>query len=110
MRDDQRNLRITLDMLRQYADATLVGEPIGDKLELWSEGGNAVMPNSKLSLHYADRFHNYSGVEHPELNQYLVTSSRLRVTNAGPDILVTMSARDYFAGRDPALEAVKFQR
>ncbi len=49
----------------------------------------------------------YSPVERPEFRQYLVTDTDLSVTNATPDILIRMSARDYFAGRDPALEAVK---
>lgn len=93
--------------LRQHADAILVGEPVGDELDFWAEGGNVVMPNSKLTLHYADRFHSYSPVERPELKQHLVTVSDLSIKNASPDIVVKMSARDYFAGRDPALEAVK---
>jgi hypothetical protein len=64
-------------------------------------------PNSKLSLHYADRLHSYSPLERREFRQYLVTDTDLSITNAMPDIPVRMSARDYFAGRDPALEAVK---
>jgi hypothetical protein len=93
--------------LRQNVNAILVGEPIGDVLEIWSEGGNLLTPNSRLSLHYADRLHSYSPLERPEFKQYLVTDTDLSITNAMPDILVRMSARDYFAGRDPALEAVK---
>jgi hypothetical protein len=93
--------------LRQYANAILVGEPIGDVLEIWSEGGNLLTPNSRLSLHYADRLHSYSPLERPEFRQYLVTDTDLSVSNSMPDILVRMSARDYFAGRDPALEAAR---
>lgn len=93
--------------LRQYANAILVGEPIGDVLEIWSEGGNLLTPNSRLSLHYADRLHSYSPAERPEFKQYLVTDTDLSITNAMPDILVRVSARDYFSGRDPALDAVK---
>jgi hypothetical protein len=92
--------------LRQYANAILVGEPAGDELDFWSEGGNAVAPNSKLSFHYADRFHSMSPVERPELKEYLVTSSDLSVKNPKPDILVNMTVRDYLLGRDPALEAI----
>ena len=92
--------------LRQYANAILVGEPIGDGLEIWSEGGNLLTPNSRLSLHYADRLHSYSPLERPEFRRYLVADTDLSVTNAMPDIPVSMSAREYFAGRDPALEAI----
>lgn len=93
--------------LRQFADAILVGEPIGDILEIWSEGGNLLTPNSKLSLHFADRLHSYSNLVRPEFDQYLVKDTDLSITNPGLDILVKMTARDYFAGRDPALDWVK---
>lgn len=96
--------------LRQLVNAVLVGEPVGDVLEIWSEGGNTLTPNSKLSLHYADRLHSYSPVDRPEFREYLVTDTDLSVSNAMPDILVKMSARDYFAGRDPALEATRTSR
>jgi len=91
--------------LRQEAHAILVGEPVGDEMDFWSEGGNVLTPNSRLSLHYADRFHSMSAVERPEFKQYLVTDTDLSVASAEPDIFVKMSARDYFAGRDAALEA-----
>lgn len=93
--------------LRQFADAILVGEPIGDILEIWSEGGNLLTPNSKLSLHFADRLHSYSNLVRPEFDQYLVRDTDLSITNPGPDVLVKMTARDYFAGRDPALAWVQ---
>ena len=89
--------------LRQFADAILVGEPFGDVLDFWSEGGNLLMPNSRLSLHFADRLHSYSPLVRPQFDQYLVKDTDLSITNPGPDILVKMTARDYFAGRDPAL-------
>jgi len=96
--------------LRQEVNAILVGEPVGDELDFWSEGGNVLTPNSRLSLHYADRFHSMSSVARPEFRQYLVTDTDLSITKAMPDILVRMSARDYFAGRDPALQAVRSSR
>ncbi len=92
--------------LRRFANATLVGEPIGDELAFWSEGGNVIAPNSKLSLHYADRMHNYSSIDRSEFKQYLVSASDLRITNPGPDVLVNMSAREYLAGKDPALDII----
>ena len=92
--------------LKQDANAILVGEPVGDELDFWSEGGNLLMPNSRLSLHFADRFHSMSAVEHPEFKQYLVNDTDLSITGSTPDTVVKMSASDYFAGRDPAFEAV----
>jgi len=92
--------------LRQFARAVLVGEQLGDRLDFWSEGGNDIAPNSKLSLHYADRFHSYSPIKHPELEQYLINNTDLSISNPGPDILVNLTSSDYFAGRDPALQTI----
>ncbi len=93
--------------LRQFAGAVLVGEQFGDGLDFWSEGGNLLTPNSRLSLHFADRLHSYSPIVRPEFDQYLIKDTDLSITHPGPDILVKMTARDYFAGRDPALDWVK---
>lgn len=92
--------------LRQFADAVIVGEPIGDILEIWSEGGNLLTPNSKLSLHFADRLHSYSPLVRPEFAQYLVKDTDLSIANPGPDIPTKMTVRDYFAGRDAALSVI----
>jgi hypothetical protein len=92
--------------LRRFANATLVGEPIGDELAFWSEGGNVIASNSKLSLHYADRMHNYSSIDRPEFKQYLVSATELRITNPGPDVFVNMSSKEYLAGKDPALDTI----
>jgi hypothetical protein len=87
----------------RLAGATIVGEPAGEGLDYWSEGGNMVLPNSKLSMHYADRFHSYSSTPHPLQQPYLYLD--LDVPSLTPDVLVRLTAKDYFAGRDPLLEA-----
>ena len=89
--------------LKQYSNATFVGEPIGDELDSWSEGGNIVLPNSGLTVHFTNGFHSLSSVEHPEYEQY--EWSDLDLEDLTPDILVQASSEDYFSGRDPALEA-----
>lgn len=96
--------------LRQLAKATIVGEQFGDKLDFWSEGGNLLTPNSRLSLHFADRFHSYSEAMHPENDPYLITDTDLSITNPGPDVLLPVTARDYFGGHDPALDWIKRAR
>jgi hypothetical protein len=90
--------------LKQHSDATFVGEPIGDELDTWSEGGNIVLPNSGLTVHFTNGFHSLSRVEHPELEKY--EWSDLDLDDIDPDIPVRLSSRDYFAGRDPVLEAI----
>ena len=90
--------------LKQYSDATFVGEPIGDQLDTWSEGGNIVLPNSGLTVHFTNGFHGLSDIEYPEFKQY--EWSDLDLPDLEPDLLVRASSSDYFSGRDPALEAI----
>ncbi|HEU4559654.1 MAG TPA: hypothetical protein VFS20_17510 [Longimicrobium sp.] len=90
--------------LREWGRATLVGEAPGEGLEYWSEGGNLRMPNSQLTLHYADRVHRYglrkTGPRSPH------TALEMQVDRVTPEIRVPTSSRDYFAGRDPVLDAI----
>lgn len=86
--------------------ATLVGEAPGDHHDYWAEGGNIVLPNAGLTLHYADRFHSYSpAAVTAEQERYLVED--LTVPSLLPDWPIGLRIADYRAGRDPALEAVR---
>jgi hypothetical protein len=89
--------------LKQWARATIVGEPVGDELDTWSEGGNLILPNSKLTVHYANAFHGYSKREYPERRPYLEDYD---VDSIAPDVMVEPSWTDYINGRDPALEVI----
>ncbi|HEX8243121.1 MAG TPA: hypothetical protein VF541_06490 [Longimicrobium sp.] len=93
-----------LAQLRQFGRATIVGEGPGEGMEFWSEGGNLVMPNSRLTLHFADRVHSYALRKTGPRSPYLDTE--LFVDRLTPQVRVRMTSRDYFAGRDAALEAV----
>jgi hypothetical protein len=87
---------------KQFAGAKIVGEPAGDGLDMWSEGGNVVLPHSRLTAHYGNAFHSYSRVEHPERMPYFYD---LSVDTLRPSVQVESSWADYMAGRDPAYEA-----
>ncbi|HSE33186.1 MAG TPA: hypothetical protein VLA93_16550, partial [Pyrinomonadaceae bacterium] len=89
--------------LKQWAHAIIVGEPVGDELDTWSEGGNLLLPNSKLTVHYANAAHAYSKREYPERRPYVEDYD---VDSIAPNVLVESSWEDYINGRDPALEAV----
>jgi hypothetical protein len=89
--------------LRQWARATLVGEPPGEGLEYWSEGGNLLLPNSKVTAHYANAFHAYSKREYPDRRPYYLD---LDVDSIAPDVLVDSTWADYIHGRDPAMDAI----
>jgi hypothetical protein len=79
-----------------------VGEPVGDELDMWSEGGNLLLPNSKLTIHYANALHAYSTRPYPDrepLNDFNVDS-------VAPEITVDLSWSEYVAGKDPVLEII----
>ena len=88
---------------KQLAGATLVGEHVGDGLDFWSEGGNLVLPNSGLTVHYTNGFHKYSQREYTSLKPYYF---ELHVSSLEPDIPVETSWTDYSRGRDPLYAAV----
>ena len=90
--------------LRQLGGAVIVGEGPGEGMEFWAEGGNRVMPNSRLTLHFADRMHRYSRIKDPPTVPYIDTE--LYADRITPEIATPLSSRDYFAGRDPAMEAI----
>lgn len=94
--------------LRQLGGAEIVGEGPGEGMKFWSEGGNLRMPNSRLTLHFADRMHRYSRIKNPPTVPYIDTE--LYADRVTPTLAAPLSSRDYFAGRDPALEAILRQR
>jgi hypothetical protein len=90
--------------LKQFTQAMFVGEPVGDRLDYWAEGGEIVLPNSRAVICYANGFHRYSGREYPEYRPYY---EELNTPSLAPDISAPMSSAEYFSGRDPALEAIE---
>lgn len=80
----------------------LIGEPVGDELDFWSEGGNVVLPNSKFSAHFANGAHSYSEAPCPE-ETYCFD---LNVPTVRPDVPVTLTWQEYRAGVDPAMRAI----
>lgn len=73
-----------------------------DHLDLWSEGGNLLLPNSKLTVHYANGFHAYSQRDYPVFKPYFAD---LNVATLAPDVRIEMTWADYLAGRDPLFDA-----
>ena len=90
--------------LKQFTHAIFVGEPVGDRLDFWAEGGQILLPNSQAILRYSNGFHRYSRREYPENKPYY---EELSIPTLAPDIPVSPRAADYFALRDPALEAIQ---
>ena len=84
--------------------AALIGEPVGDGLDFWSEGGNLLLPHSQLAVHYTNGFHKCSQREYPSLKPYYF---ELQVGSLAPDAVVETTWDDYKAGRDPLYAAVR---
>ena len=94
-----------LAVLRGTSRAIVVGRPPGDGTDFWAEGGNVVLPHSRLVLHYADGLHSYSGrARAAGLEQHIDLG--LAVADLEPDLRVRSTWGDYARGRDADVEAV----
>ena len=93
-----------LAVLRGTSRAIVVGRHPGDGTDFWAEGGNVVLPHSRLVLHYADGLHSYSGrARAAGLDQHIDLG--LAVADLEPDLSVRSTWRDYASGRDADVEA-----
>ncbi len=88
---------------KQWGKATFVGEPVGDRLDFWSEGGNINLPNSRIALHFANAFHSYSRKEYADRKPYF---EDLSIDSLAPEYPTSQTFEDYLAGRDPAMDVV----
>lgn len=84
-----QNLANALD---RWIEPLFVGEPTGSSPSFTGEDGPFVLPYSGLGA-------NLSFIHH----QGNIYDDRIWI---GPDIEIGLSSRDYFAGRDPVMEAV----
>jgi hypothetical protein len=89
--------------LRTATHVTIVGEPVGDSLEFWAEGGNIRLPYSDLTAHFANGAHSLSPKPCPTSD----FCNNLSVKTLAPDIPVTLIWRDYVSGIDPSLAAIR---
>jgi hypothetical protein len=87
---------------REAGQVTFVGEPVGDEMDFWSEGGNIVLPNSGLYAHFANGAHSYSTAPCPQGAKCL----DMNAASLNPDVPALLSWQDYKAGRDPAMAAI----
>ncbi|MCU1230418.1 MAG: hypothetical protein JWO97_3302 [Acidobacteria bacterium] len=81
--------------------AVIVGEPVGDDLDFYAEGGNIVLPNSGLTAHFANGAHSYSEAPCPN-GEYCYDMS---VSTLRPDLPASATWDEYLAGVDPMLRA-----
>jgi hypothetical protein len=88
--------------LREARKVKIVGEPVGDGLDFWAEGGNIILPYSGLYVHFANGAHSLSPKPCPTRDY----CDDLSVASLAPDIAAPLDWASYRAGRDPAMEAI----
>ena len=86
--------------------ATIVGEPIGDNPQWWSEGNTLTAPNSKLPLDYTTGYHDWeNGCKDLDRCYWPVVFHGVAAGSLDPDIRVDMTFAQYARGDDPSLDA-----
>ncbi|MBL8547939.1 MAG: hypothetical protein JNL81_15855 [Hyphomonadaceae bacterium] len=85
----------------------IVGEPVGDRLDFWAEGGTFILPNAFLQVHYASGRHVYDGPCRDRATCFWLNERYpVRVRTLAPDIAAPLTFAAYRALRDPAMDAV----
>jgi hypothetical protein len=83
----------------------IVGEPVGDRLQFFSEGGWACLPNHPLCVAYETGKHDYQhACTDWDVCFWLNYFFQFRVKSLDPDEVIPVSFRDWRAGVDPVLD------
>jgi hypothetical protein len=83
----------------------IVGEPVGDRLQFFSEGGSACLPNYPLCVAYETGKHDYQhACTDWDVCFWLNYFFQFRVKSLDPDEVITLSFKDWRAGVDPVLD------
>lgn len=101
---------VSVALLKEHngRKVTLIGEPVGDRIRLWAEGGSLKLPNSGLAIGFATGLHDYSkscfGDHGCFWTMYLYP---MHVQSLDPDIPLPYNFDDYVGLRDPVLERAR---
>ena len=86
---------------------TIVGEGVGDRLRMWSEGDVVELPNSHAMILNATERHDYmTGCKGYRDCHGNVVRHPIAVPDLDPDLAAPWTLEMYRAGRDPAMERV----
>jgi hypothetical protein len=103
------NVSVALAKFHGGNKVTIVGEPVGDRMRIWAEGNDMVLPNSKLDIGFATGLHDYTKSCFGEPGCFWVMYYYpMQLKSWAPDIAVPYTFADYAAMRDPALDRVVF--
>jgi len=83
----------------------IVGEAVGDRLQFFSEGGRACLPNYPLCVAYETGKHDYQhACTDWDVCFWLNYFFQFRVKSLEPDEVIPLSFKDWRAGVDPVLD------
>jgi hypothetical protein len=83
----------------------IVGEPVGDRLHFYSEGGRACLPHSGLCVAYETGKHDYQRPCDDWMDCFWLNYFfELRVKSLDPDEIVPLNFKDWRAGIDPVFD------
>lgn len=83
----------------------IVGEAVGDRLQFFSEGGRACLPNHPLCVAYETGKHDYQhACTDWDVCFWLNYFFQFRVKSLDPDEVIPLSFKDWRAGVDPVLD------
>jgi hypothetical protein len=86
---------------------TVVGDGIGDRFHFWSEGTRITLPRSHFTFRYTDgQFNLKDGCTGEPGCMDDLYHIDVNFVSLVPDIRAPLTFAAYFAGRDPALEAI----
>jgi len=88
---------------KHWGKAIFVGEEPGDELEFFAEGGNILLPNSGLTVHFANARHCYSAASKTPSTECFM---EVRVEPFSVALPASNSFEQYRSGRDAALETI----
>lgn len=99
---------VNLALLKEHAGGKLrvIGEPVGDRVRFWAEGGTLQLPHSKLAIGYATGLHDYATSCFGQAGCFwILWLYPTRVASFDPDLRVGYAFDDYVQLRDPVLDA-----
>jgi hypothetical protein len=83
----------------------ILGEPVGDRLQFFSEGGRACLPNYALCVAYETGKHDYQhACTDWDVCFWLNYFFQFRVKSLDPDEVIQLSFKNWRAGVDPVLD------
>lgn len=83
----------------------IVGEPVGDRLQFFSEGGLACLPNYQLCVAFETGKHDYQhACTDWDVCFWLNYFFQFRVKSLDPEEVIPLSFKDWRAGVDPVLD------